>query len=284
VLVLGGEDNLTTMTGAVEIFEPRSATWTSAAPMNLPRVGATATLLRDGKVLVAGGVDRHDEAVTSAELYDPAADRWTYTGSLAQARYWHTAETLPDGRVVALGGAVDDWWMLTTDVVEAYDPATGAWAKVAPMPLDRANHASAVLANGKVVVTGGWMRRMPPPPGGYMFFMTLDDVRVYDPEHDAWSTGAMLPNAPMWHTATVTVDGRVLVVGGLESHDLVPRLTYETLAGAGFIAKDGGAWRAAPRMQEMRMQHTATRLLDGGVLVVGGILDHSTLGSVEVLR
>ena len=37
------------------LYDPASGTWTATGKMNVPRDGAAATLLSDGKVLVAGG-------------------------------------------------------------------------------------------------------------------------------------------------------------------------------------------------------------------------------------
>src|ERR1043166_5958768 len=45
--------------------------WEFTGSLNSARVGHTATLLQNGKVLVAGGIDGNG-ALASAELYDPA--------------------------------------------------------------------------------------------------------------------------------------------------------------------------------------------------------------------
>lgn len=74
--------------------------WTPTGSMNQARMGHTATLLPDGKVLVAGGNDNSNSALASAELYDPSSGTWTATGSMNQARGGHTATLLSNGKVL----------------------------------------------------------------------------------------------------------------------------------------------------------------------------------------
>jgi N-acetylneuraminic acid mutarotase len=71
--------------------------------MITPRLGHTATLLADGRVLVTGGANPGDTGF-AAELYDPVTGRWRAIGDMIQARSGHTATLLPDGRVLVVGG------------------------------------------------------------------------------------------------------------------------------------------------------------------------------------
>src|SRR5262249_4102017 len=77
--------------------------WTSAASMASSRMGHTATLLGNGKVLVAGGTNG-TSPVASAELYDPATNTWSAAAPMSAARQYHTATLLPNGKVLVAGG------------------------------------------------------------------------------------------------------------------------------------------------------------------------------------
>lgn len=71
--------------------------WTFTGRLNTARVGHTATLLANGKVLVAGG-----GSARSAELYDSVTETWTATGDLSTARVGHTATLLSNGKVLVV--------------------------------------------------------------------------------------------------------------------------------------------------------------------------------------
>src|SRR5262249_3918737 len=71
-------------------------------------------------------------------------------------------------------------------------------------------------------------------------------------------------------TATLLTDGRVLVAGGCGAFDAGTVNCSSILASAELYNPTAGTWSATGSMNVARFFHTATRLLDGRVLVSSG--------------
>lgn len=56
--------------GTAELYDPTSGTWTATASIAAGRIGHTAVLVADGRVLVAGG-SISTGLLASAAPYDP---------------------------------------------------------------------------------------------------------------------------------------------------------------------------------------------------------------------
>ena len=155
-----------------EVYDPASGTWTTTGRMISPTKGASATLLRDGRVLVTG--------LYGAELYDPDSGTWTATGKMTQRHTGHAAVLLADGRVLVAGGYVFDESGRAVggiqESVELYDPATGAWTATAPMSNDRLPINLTLLPDGQVLVIGGYG-----PSAGWPL------PELYDPATGTWT-------------------------------------------------------------------------------------------------
>ncbi|WP_437815709.1 Kelch repeat-containing protein [Sorangium sp. So ce1078] len=103
--LLDGRVLVTGYVSATEIYDPRTNSFVTVAPMRAAgrRHGHSATLLPNGCVLVAGG--RHNDTYeTDAELYNPLADRWIVADELRAPRGFHEATLLEDGSVLLTGG------------------------------------------------------------------------------------------------------------------------------------------------------------------------------------
>ena len=121
----------------------------------------TGTLLRDGRVLVAGGGGERI-AWTPPSSTTRRAGRGRLTGTMAVPRVQAAAARLQDGTVLVVGGG--DGHALTA---ETYDPETATWTATGPMVRWRASPSVTVLADGRVLVAGGFgldPRLEPSPP------------------------------------------------------------------------------------------------------------------------
>ncbi|HEY3663278.1 MAG TPA: kelch repeat-containing protein [Chthoniobacterales bacterium] len=282
--------------------------WEYTASLHDARLGHTATLLSDGRVLVAGG-GGSTGLLASAELYDPATQTWTLTGSLNTARSAHTATLLANGKVLVAGG-FDSSGALAS--AELYDPMTGAWSTTGSLSTGRVRHTATLLLNGTVLVAGGndlsllpyselydpslgsWhiagnFRRYSHTAtllengnvlvaGGKVPSVWLNSTKLFDPATNLWTLTGRLNTERDGHTATLLPGGKVLVAGGFRHPGF-------SLRRAELYDPATGMWVDTRRLKASREQHTATLLADGTVLVAGGqYLDGSylTLASAEL--
>jgi hypothetical protein len=158
VLVAGGENSTGELITA-ELFDPSSQSFTlTLHDMTVKRADHTATLLKDGTVLLAG-------PDLTAEIFDPSIgiETFTKTGSLpgTVGRGGTTATLRPDGTVLVAGGQNSGSCGLSPIVTESvadadlFNPGTGSFSQTSNMSDLRSRHTATLLANGRVLVTGG---------------------------------------------------------------------------------------------------------------------------------
>ena len=188
VLLVGGNHGITNVLGAgkqlrtMELYDPAYHCFaghtgcpdkTVLPLLDVPRAGATATLLPNGNVLIAGGYNAEDGGLASTELYDAAhncmAGRPGCPGTKPPAmnapRADATATLLRNGEVLIAGGvgpaAAASGRAAGPEAlgsVELFDPATNRFLPPPSTPhMNTARkYASAVmLENGKVLIVGG---------------------------------------------------------------------------------------------------------------------------------
>jgi hypothetical protein len=240
---------------------PVAGMWSSANPMITAPAGReshTATLLSDGTVLVAGGLTNPaaPAVLSTSELYDLSTNTWTATtGSLTTARDFHTATLLTNGMVLVAGGEDGNSSIASA---ELYNPSTGSWSSAGTMAASRYNHTATLLTNGQVLVAGGWTGSVSSPTA-------LNTAELYNPANNSWSPAGSLASARAYHTATLLTNGKVLVAGGFP---LPPAVIPN--ASAELYDPNNNTWAAAGSLANGRMEHTATLLPTGQVLVAGG--------------
>jgi N-acetylneuraminic acid mutarotase len=246
---------------SAELYDPGTGTWTSTGSMVGPRPADSATLLADGKVLVAGGTANQGlSGLASAEVYDPVSGTWTVTGAMHTARYGHSATLLRDGKVLVAGGTSSTVFGLSS--AEVYDPVSGTWTATGAMGIGRQGHTATLLRDGKVLVVGGESSTL----CAVRQSCALGSAELYDPISGTWTaTGRMVALLSDRYSVTLLADGKVLVAGGQEISGI-----HGASASAELYDPQSGAWTATGAIIEKRMDHIATLLADGRVLVIGG--------------
>jgi len=119
---------------------------------------------------------------------------------------------LTDGTVMFQGNSCSDWYKLTPDISGSY--VKGTWKQVASLPSGYSPlyFASAVLADGRLVVEGGEYSNC-----GSQFTLTNQGA-IYDPKADKWTmlkppTGWKYTGEP---PSAVLPDGRYLLANKLD--------------------------------------------------------------------
>ncbi|PYN80065.1 MAG: galactose oxidase [Candidatus Rokuibacteriota bacterium] len=144
----GGRTSWTPLRTVYEYDEARSS-WSTRAPLRVPRGGLAMVTLGNRLHAVGGSADR---ATGAHETYDPASDRWTDAPPMPTARD-HLAAVVFEGRLWAIGGRTS-FVGTQYEIVEIYDPATDAWSTGPPLPVGRGGLAAAALGD-RVYVFGG---------------------------------------------------------------------------------------------------------------------------------
>ena len=259
VLVAGGRSAYSTYVDTAEIFDPKkfdpknpgANTWTEMAPASIKRVSHGAALLPNGKVLLIGGYS--SGTLDSLELFDPVANSWSLLATKLNFKRSAAAITLlKSGNVVIAGGyefasGVGIWH----DTVEVYDSKSGI-LKLVPekMQFKRAGHRGTLMADGNVLLTGGYC-------GGTC---KVSGDEIYDPTANKIKHISNPGSSLEHHSAALLRDGRVLCTGG----------GYTQTKAIAYDPKMGGMWTNLVSMKFGRYDHTATTMPDGLVLVVGG--------------
>jgi hypothetical protein len=204
VLAVGGSPFLKSGAGSAtaELYNPATNKWTLTGSMPSGRLGQSATLLANGKVLIVG--DAH-----TALLYNDATGTFSATGAEGAAtfqRSYQTATLLADGKVLIAGGVSRANVRLASASV--YDPATGTFtATVDSMSTPRSQGFAARLANGEVIVGGGFTNAPRT--------IISDTVDIYNPVTNRWSATTPLPAGSFAVSveAQTLQDGHVAVMG-----------------------------------------------------------------------
>jgi hypothetical protein len=156
---------------------------------------------------------------SAAELYDPVSNAFGLTGSMTAAYlflgptkptsiYGRAATLLPDGKVLVTGGApalFDTGDSQNLNKAELYDSSAGVFTPTGDMALPRFLHATTLLPDGTVLITGGRVDN---------FLRTSPIAELYDPATGAFFTVGNMKSGRWNHQATLLNDGRVLITGG----------------------------------------------------------------------
>jgi N-acetylneuraminic acid mutarotase len=186
---------------------------------------------------------------------------WTQTDSLHEPRYQGASVELANGNILVAGGS-DSLFIRSAEI---FDYLTEKWTLINPMVKGRAYFKLVRLNNGNVLAVGGEYQ--------------TKSCEIYDTTAKKWSlTDSLNYQRSSDETVTILDDGNILVTGGyyLSVGKFGPLSSCEIYNPA--TAK----WTITDSLKIVRTQHTATKLLDGRVLVAGGLSGTGELIDCEI--
>lgn len=197
--VFGGFTGIgATPVDSLYVYDPLTDRWTRGA--DLPRaLGASAVVVVDGKIHLLGGKSLGID-VDSHYAYDPVEDTWENLPEMIAGREQSGALYL-DGKIFVFGGR-QGGALYNLDAVEIYDVARKAWDPGANMPLKRSGFV-ALEKGGKAYLFGGEGPTV-----------TFDQVDVYDPKLDRWTTMAEPMPDGRHGLGGAVVNGSFFLIGG----------------------------------------------------------------------
>jgi hypothetical protein len=208
VLVMSGSaTNLTDYIATPEVYDPANNTWTrlTSAALTMPTY-PQMFVLPDGRIANPGNY----EYPAPTRILNLANQTWTTVD--ATSRDGGSVMYEP-GKVLKCGSSADSGFSgpaaATTFAIDFTSP-TPTWQQTASMSYPRAHHGMTILADGKVLVTGGGTQR-----DGYYVENAVYHPELWDPATKTWAVMAPASRPRLYHSiAMLLPDGRVLSSGG----------------------------------------------------------------------
>lgn len=162
--------------------------------------------------------------------------------------------------LIHCGGGEPHRAMIHTTLVGA---PSGRFTPAGTLQQSHAVHTATLLGNGRVLIAGGQSR-----PFTTRVTEPRAELEIYDPGARTFTSAGRMSRERALHTATLLDDGTVLLAGGVT---VGPRQGTDSLDSAElFDAAAGTVSLLGAALQQPQQAHTATRLPDGRVLIVGG--------------
>ena len=149
-LTAGGRGRAAGYVNTNLVYDVGNDRWLGRARMPTSRSAGMAAVL-DGKIYVAGG---RPPRGSDFAVYDPRTDSWETLPGLPTQRNHMVAVAL-DGKIFVAGGREGGGFRSPQiGAVEAFDPKTGKWEQMAPLPEPRSG-LNGIVHKGCLHVFGG---------------------------------------------------------------------------------------------------------------------------------
>ncbi|WKX93979.1 hypothetical protein Q1695_011329 [Nippostrongylus brasiliensis] len=254
IMVAGGEPERSSFLADVNIYDPYSQQWTSAAPLLQPRRFFGMATVGDS-IYAVGGLGTHGD-LRSVEIYNSHGNSWR-AGPKMQRHRSCLGVTALNGTIFAVGG-LDDREAIRE--AEMLDPRQEEWISL-PSMLNRRHDFVLAAVNGLLYAAGCDYESQNPI-----------SVEVFDPRACRWTAAQPMLKKRYGAGATVFRD-QIVVVGGSDK-------SLMALSSAEMLTDNG--WTFLPEMSLSR-EGLGVVAVDGSLFAFGGRNRDRYLSCVEYL-
>ncbi len=220
-------------------FDPETEEWSERTEMPTLRSGAVAATINDRIYVIGGGFRQEDgnfRFLRTVDIYHPETDTWESGPDMIQPHDYPATAVL-EGKIYVLGGHHPDATQGGPktdpgfDFCERFDPTTGEWEEIAPLPTPRFA-LSAVVTEGKILAMGGVAFK----PEGFNNFTVIE---TYDSATNSWSSTQTfaLPWPAAGLGAAITQE-KLYIFGGYSDDDIHNRTSCYDFDNATWGAAD----------------------------------------------
>ena len=191
------------------------------------------------------------------------------TGAMEGSRADHTATLLSDGRVLMAGGYLSsnhtEFGIL--DSSEIYDPSEHSFHETGKMTSWRSEAAATRLADGRVLITGGFdqgrwvgLGEIPRVP--------ISTAEIFDPKTNLFTSTSPMLAARYAHSSVLLENGKVLIAGGSCHAENFMGVARGGACGPEVFDPNMGTFSAADASGAAHNEEDAVIFADGRVLLL----------------
>ena len=248
----------TSITAALQRFDPATGQWTQLPPMPAAASGLGAVIV-GGQLITVGG-DNALSVFNTVRAYNLTTKKWSTLPPLPQPRTG-LGVAYYNNILYAVDGASRPGHVASTNTVEtltlrsASPPPAAGWRLVSNSPV-AVQYAGTAESGGQIWVAGGLLGSQ----------SATTETEFYDPTLRTWNTGPPLPLS-LNHAMMVSYHNTVWLIGGFtpKNGDVLGDVSARVL----MLDKANNRWAYEPSLHHARAAGAAA-VVGNDIVVVGG--------------
>jgi N-acetylneuraminic acid mutarotase len=183
-------------------------------------------IVNAGRWLAGGGCPTPGVTITPTRTATPGGASPTPTCPPGGTPTWRTEPTIITQRSFASGAVLNNQWYVISGYdaarpyvteTERFDPTTGTWTSLAPIPTPHSQSKAAAVGT-RIYVPGGF--------NSIQYTGPIDSMQIYTPTTNTWGFGAPLPSARSGPGVAV-FNNRIYIIAGFGPGFVRTTTTYE---------------------------------------------------------